>query len=163
MSFSTLSGPLRSGTVRYGTVLGGRNTGIAMLVQQFDTGDLTGTTAATYNTRIGNLPAGSVIYNVAIDVVVAAGTGTTTVAIGSASAGAQFFAATDVSAGGRFPTGLPTTAQILVFQTSLTADTAVWFQNVVAAGTLSAGRIVITVEYLQRGTGGIYAPTTVQV
>jgi hypothetical protein len=39
MSFSTFSGPLRSGTVKEGA---GRNTGVVMLAQSWDSGDLTG-------------------------------------------------------------------------------------------------------------------------
>jgi len=79
MSFSTFSGPLRSGTVREGAA---RNTGLVVLTQSYDSGDLTGVTTGNYDVAAMILPAGSQIINIVIDQVVAATTGTTTVSVG---------------------------------------------------------------------------------
>ena len=102
MSFSTFSGPVRSGTQRYGTVAGGRNTGLAVLAQSYDTGDLTGAIVGNVDTRVMNIPKGSQIVDIVIDQVVASATGTTTVSVGSTSGGAELGAAVATTAGGRF-------------------------------------------------------------
>lgn len=157
MGFTTFSGPVRAGTKRHGGVTV-RNTGNVVLSQEYDTGDLTGTTAATYNTQIGVLPQGARIVDIVVDQVVAAGTGTTTVAIGTASGGAQLMAAVATTAGGRFR-GTATAATQLAWSTSTSADTAVWLNNVVGTGTLSAGRFIVTITYVQRSPDGSFAPT----
>ena len=54
MSFSTFSGPLRSGTVKEGA---GRNTGLVVLSQSYDSGDLTGTVQGNYDVAAMILPA----------------------------------------------------------------------------------------------------------
>jgi hypothetical protein len=141
MTTSTFSGPLRAGTQKDGTISQGFNVGNVVLTQTFDTGNMTGRVVGTVNTQIGIIPAGAIITDIAVDQVVAAGTGTTTVAVGNASAGAQLMAAVATSAGGRFR-GTATAATQLAWQTGTTADTAV--------GTLSAGRYVVTVSYIQK-------------
>lgn len=150
MSFSTFSGPIRAGTVKEGA---SRNTGLVQLVQSLDTGDLTGKATGNYDTAAFILPAGSQIVDIAIDQVVAAATGTTTVSVGTASGGAQLMAAVDSSAGGRFR-GTATAATQLAWQTSNTADTPVYVRYAVGTGTLTAGRFVVTVEYVQRQVSG---------
>lgn len=160
MSFVTFSGPLRAGTVKEGA---GRNTGLVQLVQSLDTGDLTGKATGNYDTAAFILPAGAQIVDIMVDQVVAAATGTTTVSVGTASGGAQLMAAVDTSAGGRFR-GTPTAATQLAWQTSTAADTTVYVRYAVGTGTLTAGRFVITVEYVQRqvsGTTALQNPTSV--
>lgn len=149
MSTTTFSGPIRSGTQRDGTVATGFNLGNVVLAQTFDTGNMTGRVVGTVNTQIGVLPAGSIITDIVVDQVVAAGTGTTTVAVGNASGGAQLMAAVATTAGGRFR-GTATAATQLAWQTSTTADTPIWLNDVTGTGTLSAGRYVVTVSYIQR-------------
>ena len=99
MSFNTFSGPLRVGTVKEGS---GRNTGLVVLAQSYDSGDLTGTAVGNVDTAAFILPAGSQIIDITHDQVVAAGTGTTTVSVGTASGGAQLSAAVVTTAGGLF-------------------------------------------------------------
>ena len=149
MSNSTFSGPLRSGTKRDETVAGGYNLGRAVLHQTYDSGDLTGAVVGNVDTQFGNLPAGSQIVDIVIDQVVASATGTTTVSIGSASGGAQLMAAIATTAGGRFR-GTATAATQLAWQTSTTADTALWVRNATGTATLTAGRFVVTVMYVQK-------------
>jgi hypothetical protein len=157
MSFSTFSGPVRVGTVREGA---GENTGLVVLTQAYDTGDLTGTVVGTVDTNSGIiLPQGAQIINIVIDQVVASTTGTTTVSVGNASGGAQLSAAVATTAGGRF-TGTTTAATQLAWQTSTTADTTVWIRNVTGTATLGSGRFIVTVNYAQRAPDGTANPVS---
>lgn len=161
MSFATFSGPVRVGTQRYGTTAGGRNTGLVVLAQSYDTGDLTGAVVGNTDTLIMNIPRGSQIVDIVVDQVVAAATGTTTVSIGTASGGAQLMAAVATTAGGRFR-GTATAATQLAWQLSTTADTTVYLRNAVGTGTLTAGRFIVTVMYIQRADNGAQNPTASQ-
>lgn len=150
MSFVTFSGPIRSGTVREGAL---RNAGLVVLTQYYDTGDLTGKTQANHDFTLGKLPAGSQIIDIAVDQVVAAGTGTTTISVGSTSGGAELMAAVDSSTGGRFR-GTATAATQLAWETSNTADTTVYVRVAVGTATLTAGRAIVKVVYAQRVVSG---------
>lgn len=157
MGFTTFSGPIRAGTKRFGTAAV-RNTGLVVLSQEYDSGDLTGATQANYDVQMGVLPQGARIVDIVVDQVVAATTGTTTVSVGTTSGGAELMAAVATTAGGRFR-GSATAATQLAWQTSTTADTPVYVRNVVGTATLGAGRFVVTVMYVQRDTTGAVAPT----
>jgi len=155
--FSTFSGPVRVGPVREGA---GRNTGLVVLTQAYDTGDLTGTVVGTVDINSGIiLPQGAQIINILIDQVVASTAGTTTVSVGNASGGAQLAAAVATTSGGRF-TGTTTAATQLAWQTSTTADTTVWIRNVTGTATLTAGRFIVTVNYAQRAPDGTANPVS---
>lgn len=156
MAFATFSGPLRSGTVKEGA---DRNTGIVVLSQSWDSGDLTGTVVGNVDTRIGVLPQGAQIIDIIVDQVTAATAGTTTVSVGSASGGAQLMAGVATTAGGRFR-GTATAATQLAWQTSTTADTPLWVRVAVAAATLTAGRMIVTVVYAQRAANGAQFPAS---
>lgn len=157
MGFSTLSGPLRAGPVKEGA---SRNTGLVVLSQSFDTGDLTGRVVGNTDTQIGILPQGSQIVNIWFDQTVAATAGTTTLSVGTASGGAQLAAATATTAGGRFA-ATTTAATQAAWQTSTSADTAVWLRVAVGTATLTAGRCVVTVQYVQRAPdGSAFPPST---
>lgn len=149
MARSTFSGPLSAGTKRDETVAGGYNIGRAVLQQTYDTGDLTGAIIGNVDTQFGNLPAGSQIVDIVVDQVVASATGTTTVSVGNATGGAQLMAAIATTAGGRFR-GTATAATQLAWQTSTTADTTLFVRNATGAGTLTAGRFIVTVMYVQK-------------
>ena len=146
MSQTTFSGPVRAGTQRDTP---NANVGNVVLSQTFDTGALNGRTVGTVNTLIGSLPAGAQINDIVVDQGVASVTGTTTVAVGTASGGAQLMAAVATTAGGRFR-GTATAATQLAWQTSTAADTQIWLNDVTGIGTLSAGRYVVTVTYIQK-------------
>ena len=155
MSFATFSGPLRSGTQRYGA---GRNTGLVMLNQSYDTGDLTGTVVSNVDGARFVLPQGSQIVNILVDQVVAATAGTMTISVGTTSGGAELMAAVATTAGGRF-TGTATAATQLAWQTSTTADTTVYVRVAVGTATLTAGRAIVTIVYAQRAENGAQNPT----
>jgi hypothetical protein len=158
MGFATFSGPIRVGTERYNA---GRNTGLVILAQSYDSGDLTGTTTGNYDVAAFIIPQGSQIVDITVDQVVAATVGTTTISVGTASGGAQLMAAVATTAGGRFR-GTATAATQLAWQTSTSADTVVYIRDAVGTGTLGAGRFIVTVSYVQRAPDGSQNPTTFQ-
>jgi hypothetical protein len=145
MATTTFSGPIKAGTVRENT---GANVGNVVLSQSYDSGNLTGALEGNYDVQLGTLPAGAQIVDIAVDQVVAATTGTTTVSVGTASGGAQAMAAVATTAGGRFR-GTATAATQLAWQIG-TADQALWVRNVVGTATLGAGRFIVTVTYVQK-------------
>jgi len=155
MSFSTFSGPLRSGTQRYNP---GRNTGLVVLTQSLDTGVVTAG-VGNVDTPLGILPQGSQIVDIAVDqVVVPGGTSTSTVSVGNTSGGTELMAAIATTGGGRFR-GTATAATQLAWQTSTTADTPVFVRY--AVGTAAGvGRAIITVSYVQRAPDGSQNPAT---
>lgn len=158
MSFSTFSGPLRSGTVREGTAAQGRNTGLVVLNQSYDTGVVTAG-VGNVDVLIGNLPKGAAIVNILVDqIVVPGGTSTSTISVGTASGGAQLFPATATTGGGRFTT--LAIANVLAWATlSTSADTALWVRY--AVGTAAGvGRAVINVQYVQRADDGTQNPAS---
>lgn len=146
MSTTTFSGPIRAGTQRDAGA--SQNVGNVVLTQTYDTGNMLNI-VGNVDTQIGTVPAGAIICDITIDQVVASVTGTTTVSVGSASGGAQLSAAVATTAGGRFR-GTATAATQLAWQTSTTADTALWVRNTTAVGTLTAGRFVVIVSYIQK-------------
>lgn len=145
MATTTFSGPVRAGTVREGA---STNVGRVVLSQVYDSGDMTGDVVGNYDVLLGYLPAGAQIVDIVVDQVVASATGTTTVSVGTASGGAQLMAAVDSSAGGRFR-GTATAATQLAWQIG-TTDQAVYVRAAVATGTLTAGRFLLTVNYVQK-------------
>lgn len=156
MAFTSFSGPIRSGTIKEGAA---RNTGLAILAQSWDSGDLTGRIVGNTDTAVFRLPQGSQIVDITVDQVVAATGGTTTISVGNASGGAQLMAAVATTAGGRFR-GTATAATQLAWQTSTTADTTVWVRVAVGTATLTAGRAVVTVNYVQRLEDGSQNPAS---
>lgn len=156
MSFSTFSGPLRSGTVKDGTVASGRNTGVVVLTQSYDTGVVTAAVGSV-DAQFGNIPQGAQIVDVTVDqVVVPGGTSTSAVSVGNASGGAQLMAAVTTTAGGRFR-GTATATTQLAWQTSTTADTPLWARYTVGTAA-GVGRAIITVHYVQRLENGAQNP-----
>lgn len=154
--FTTFSGPIRSGTVREGA---GRNTGLVLLSQSYDSGDLTGDVVGNLDVAAFIVPKGTQIINIFVDQVVAATAGTTTISAGTTSGGAQLMAAVATTAGGRF-TGVATAATQLAWQTSTTADTTIYVRTTVGTATLTAGRFIITVVYAQRADDGAQNPAS---
>lgn len=157
MGFTTFSGPIRSGTVRYGAQ---ENTGLAVLTQSYDTGVVTAG-VGNVDAQLGNLPQGAQIVDITVDqVVVPGGSSTSTVSVGSTSGGAELMAAIATTAGGRFR-GTATAATQLAWQTSTAADTPVFVRYAVGVAA-GVGRAIITVSYVQRAPDGSQNPTAFQ-
>jgi len=156
MAFTTFSGPLRSGTVKEGS---GRNTGLAVLAQSYNSGDLTGDEVGNIDALAFKIPQGSQIVDITVDQIVAATAGTTTVSVGSTSGGAELMAAVATTAGGRFR-GTATAATQAAWQTSTSADTSVYVRVAVGTATLTAGQFIVTVSYVQRASNGAQNPAS---
>jgi hypothetical protein len=156
MPFSTFSGPLRAGPNKEGSA---RNTGLVVLAQSWDSGDLTNRVVGNTDTAVFRLPQGAQIVDITVDQTVAATAGTTTISVGNASGGAQLMAAVATTAGGRFA-GTTTAATQAAWQTSTTADTVVWVRVAVGTATLTAGRAIVTVQYVQRLEDGSQNPVS---
>ncbi len=156
MAFTTFSGPIRSGTIREGAA---RNTGLVVLAQSYNSGDLTGDAVGNIDTLAFRIPQGSQIIDIVVDQTVAATAGTTTVSVGSTSGGAELMAAVATTAGGRFR-GTATAATQAAWQTSTTADTTVYVRVAVGTATLTAGQFYVTVSYIQRASNGAQNPTS---
>lgn len=157
MSFASFSGPVRIGTVRENA---GRNMGLVTLTQAFDTGVVSLATGANLDAQLGILPQGAQILNVAVDqVVVPGGSSTSTVSVGSTSGGAELLIATVTTAGGRFA-GTPSTANVLAWQTSTTADTPVFVRYAAGGTGTNAGRAIIIITYAQRSPNGARNPVS---
>jgi len=156
MAFTTFSGPVRSGTVREGA---GRNTGLVVLAQSYNSGDLTGDVVGNVDALVFKIPQGSQIVDITVDQTVAATAGTTTVSVGSTSGGAELMAAVATTAGGRFR-GTATAATQAAWQTSTSADTSVYVRVAVGTATLTAGQFIVTVSYVQRASNGAQNPAS---
>ena len=156
MAFTSFSGPVRAGTIREGA---DRNTGLVVLAQSYDSGDLTGTDVGNVDVLAFKIPQGSQIVDITVDQIVAATAGTTTVSVGSTSGGAELMAAIATTAGGRFR-GTATAATQAAWQTSTTADTSVYVRVAVGTATLTAGQFIVTVSYVQRAPNGAQNPAS---
>jgi hypothetical protein len=158
MSFATFSGPVRSGTVRYGA---GRNTGLVVLNQSYDSGTVV---ASTGNVDVAALviPQGSQIMDIVVDQVqIPTATSTFTISVGTTSGGAELMAGVATTAGGRFR-GTASAATQLAWQTSTTADTTVFIRNAIGTLATTQGRFIVTVTYAQRDSTGAQNPTAFQ-
>ena len=155
MAFTTFSGPVRAGTNREGP---GRNTGLVVLTQSYDTGVVTAA-PGNVDAALGILPQGAQIINILVDqVVVPGGSSTSAVAVGSTLGGAELLPSVTTTAGGRFTGTLTATTQ-LAWQTSTSADTPVFVRYTVGTAA-GVGRAIITVVYVQRAPNGTQNPAS---
>ena len=156
MSFSTFSGPVRVGTNRYNP---GRNTGLIVLAQSYDSGTVSASTGNVDVTAL-IIPQGSQVVDITVDQVqIPTATSTFTISVGTTSGGAELMAAVATTAGGRFR-GTATAATQLAWQTSTTADTTIFIRNAIGTLATTQGRFIVTVSYVQRAPNGAQNPTT---
>ena len=165
MSFSTFSGPVRSGTQRYGA---GRNTGLALLTQSA-TINMSGvalTSGATAQSLF-TLPAGSKILWFRVEKTVAMSGNSVSncgLIIGNASDDNQYLESVNIA------TALGVAAQATVdagmqsddCNNIGTSDVALTATFTAATGNPTAGQVVITAVYIQRAPDGAQAPTEYQ-
>lgn len=151
MAFATFQGPLRAGTKPNGSLAQGRNAGLVVLDQHWDSGDLTGDVVGNNDSGVVmNIPKGATIVDIVVDQVVAAGTGTVTVQVGTSAGGSDLMAAVATTAGGRFRGTATATTQLAWNDGLGAADTAIHVRWVVGTATLTAGRFIVHVVYVQR-------------
>ena len=147
MSFSTFSGPIRSGTQRYNP---GRNTGLVVLGQVAPVvfGTLTGTACV--------VPAGSIITRISFQTTVVFSAATTLkLTIGSTDITA---AVTVTSVGVATITFATSTAALALLSNVGTTDATLAYTLAGAGLTTGAGNIIV--EYIQRQPNGAVNPTT---
>jgi len=167
MSFSTFSGPLRSGTQRYGAA---ENTGLITLSRTAYV-NVSGValTAAPVAQTLFTLPAGSKILNFVPEVLVTiAGNSVSQVGvtIGKAGSAAEFAASFNTgTAVARVTQATVDTAisgKVAALDNIGTLDVPVTATFTATTGNPTSGQIAITVVYQQRADNGAQVPTTFQ-
>ena len=170
MSFATFSGPVRSGTVRFGST---DNTGLTTLartayVNMSGVAKISGDSPAAQT--LFNLPAGTKILNFVTEVLVAiAGNSVSQVGvtIGKSGSAAEFAAS--------FNTGISVTrvtqavvdaglaSKAVALDNLGTTDVPVQATFTATGGNPTSGQIAITVIYQQRADNGAQVPAATQV
>lgn len=145
MSFSTFSGPIRSGTVRYGS---GENCGVAVLIQS------NVLPAAAGATTVAVLPAGSQILDIIVDTTTVFNSATT-LKIGTSTNDDEFVTQTTITSAGR--NDLSSTYQPLTFINVGNADVPV---IATTAGSAATGAARVTIMYAQKASNGAEDPAT---
>jgi hypothetical protein len=167
MGFATFSGPLRSGTQRYGAA---ENTGLMTLSRTAYvnvSGVALTTGAAAQN--LFNLPAGAKILNFVTEVLVTiAGNSVSQVGvtIGKSGSAAEFAASfntgTAVARVTQANMDTAITGKVAALDNIGTVDVPVQATFTATGGNPTSGQIAITVIYQQRADNGAQAPTTFQ-
>lgn len=167
MSFATFSGPLRSGTQRYGA---GENTGL-MTLSRTAYVNVSGValTAAPVAQTLFTLPAGSKILNFVPEVLVTiAGNSVSQVGvtIGKSGSAAEYAASFNTgTAVARVTQATVDTAisgKVASLDNIGSVDVPVQATFTATTGNPTSGQIAITVIYQQRADNGAQAPTTFQ-
>ena len=152
MSFSTFSGPVRVGTVRYttGTTAGTvRNTGVIVVAQ---TVNLTAAQVAAGTGTLCALPAGAMITGVQFYTTTLFNTATT---LKITANGADWATAATVTSAGYYPQTGASTAVPAVGAT----DTLVTYT---ATGAVTSGAVTVIISYIVRNADGAINPTSFQ-
>jgi len=163
MSFSTFSGPLRSGTQRYGA---GTNTGLPVLTQSANVpfSVMLGSPTAQ---NLFTLPAGSKILRFTVEKTTAISGGSVTAVntvFGRAGTANAFQTTIDIGLTTAQTARATLDAALVSSATNNigTADVVVTGTFTAAGGNPTAGAAVVTIEYIQRADDGAQAPTTFQ-
>ena len=167
MGFSTLSGPVRSGTQRYGAA---ENTGLVTLSRTAYV-NVAGValTAAPVAQTLFTLPAGSKILNFVPEVLVTVAGGSVSqvgVQIGKAGSAAEFAASfntgTDVARVAQATVDTAISGKVAALDNIGTIDVPVQATFTATGGNPTSGQIAITVVYQQRADNGAQVPTAFQ-
>jgi hypothetical protein len=167
MSFSTFSGPVRSGTQRYGAA---ENTGLITLSRTayVNVSGVALTTGAAAQTLF-TLPAGAKILNFIPEVLVTvAGNSVSQVGvqIGKAGSAAEFAASfntgTAVARVAQATVDTAISGKVAALDNIGTVDVPVQATFTASTGNPTSGQIAITVVYQQRADNGAQVPTAFQ-
>ena len=143
MSQTTWSGPLASGTLNAG-IVGGPNVGLALLTQ---TATLAPDTTLTQSVSF-NLPAGSQITNITVDVLTAYNSATSaTLSVGTSAGDSTYVSGGNVETAGRET--ITFTAAALAAMYNINSNTAV-VATVTSVGIPTTGKVAVTVHYVQK-------------
>jgi hypothetical protein len=162
MSFSTFSGPIRSGTVREGA---GRNTGLAILAQSVSVAATNAKTSAPTAVDLCTLPAGAKIVRFTVDkTATITGNSVSQVAliIGNSADDNQYLESVNIGTaiGQVSPATVSAGVQSDDCDNIGTTDVLLQATLTATTGNPTAGTIVITVEYVQRMDNGAQNPTS---
>lgn len=161
MSFATMSGPLRTGTVKEGS---GENTGLVVLARSATVAFGAMTTSPTAQ-ALFTLPAGAKILRFDIEVVTAISGGSVTnvgVTLGTSATANKYVTSinTGTSAAKVAQATIDAAMQVAETNNIGTTDVAVYGTFTAAGGNPTAGSTVVTVEYIQRAADGAQVPAS---
>lgn len=163
MSFSTFSGPIRSGTQRFGSAT---NTGLPVLTQSANVpfSVMLGSPAAQ---SLFTLPAGSKILRFTVEKTTAISGGSVSAVnttFGRAGTANAFQTTIDIGLTTAQTARATLDAALVSSATNNigTADVTVTGTFTAAGGNPTAGAVVVTIEYIQRADSGAQAPTAFQ-
>ena len=157
MSFTTFSGPVRSGTVRENA---GRNCGLPILSQSYTA--LPAVIQASPTARLlCTLPAGSKILRMQVEVTVAM-TGATNcgLVVGTSATANKYFTTfnTGATVGMVAQATVDSAMQVAETNNIGTSDVGVYGTFTAATADATAGNVVVTLEYIQRAPDGAQNP-----
>ena len=157
MSFTTFSGPVRSGTVRENA---GRNCGLPILSQSYTA--LPAVIQASPTARLlCTLPAGSKILRMQVEVTVAM-TGATNcgLVVGTSATANKYFTTfnTGSTVGMVAQATVDSAMQVAETNNIGTSDVGVYGTFTAATADATAGNVVVTIVYIQRAPDGAQNP-----
>jgi hypothetical protein len=168
MGFATFSGPVRTGTVRFGAA---ENTGLSTLSRTayVNVSGVALTTSPVAQTLF-NLPAGTKILNFVAEVLVTVAGNSVSqvgVTIGKSGSAAEYAASfntgTAVARVTQANMDTAITGKVAALDNIGTTDVPVQATFTSTGGNPTSGQIAITVIYQQRADNGAQAPTATQV
>jgi hypothetical protein len=168
MGFATFSGPVRTGTVRFGAA---ENTGLSTLSRTayVNVSGVALTTSPVAQTLF-NLPAGTKILNFVAEVLVTVAGNSVSqvgVTIGKSGSAAEYAASfntgTAVARVTQANMDTAITGKVAALDNIGTTDVPVQATFTATGGNPTSGQIAITVVYQQRADNGAQAPTATQV
>lgn len=161
MSFATMSGPVRTGTVKEGV---GENTGLVQLARSATIASSVMRTSPTAQALM-TLPAGAKILRFNVEVVTAISGGSVTnvgVVLGDSGTSNKYVTTFNSGTSAAKVAQATVDAAMQVAQTNNigTADVTLYGTFTAAGGNPTAGAIVVTVEYVQRAVDGAQVPAS---
>lgn len=157
MSFTTFSGPVRSGTVRENV---GRNCGLPLLTQSYTA--LPAVIKASPTAQLlCTLPAGSKILRMDVEVTVAfTGASNCGLVVGTSGTSNAYFTTfnTGATVGKVAQATIDSAMQIASTNNIGTSDIGVYGTFTAATADATAGNVVVTIEYIQRAPDGTQNP-----
>lgn len=162
MSFTTFSGPLRSGTVKEGS---GVNTGLPVLAQSVTVAATVAKTSGPVAQALVTLPAGSKIVRFQIEKTVAiSGNSVSEVAavIGTSGTANKYMTSANIAIAAGMTAQATLDAATVSAETNNigTSDVTLYGTFTASTGNPTAGSIVITVHYIQRNSDGSQVPAS---
>lgn len=162
MSFTTFSGPLRSGTVKEGS---GDNTGLPVLAQSVTLAATVAKTSGATAQELVTLPAGAKIVRFQIEKTVAiSGNSVSEVAavIGTSGTANKYMTSANIAIAAGMTAQATLDAATVSAETNNigTSDVTLYGTFTASTGNPTAGSIVITVHYVQRASNGAQVPAS---